>query len=168
VVVEANTGFLSPRFRNQNPPNMIARQFSFPHAVAMLVAREPAGPGWLSGPRPSDPDIAALRAKVTVEAHPKASACVQSFVRDQVREMPSGVRVKARGTVFHEEREFALGDPWDAKTRWGFADVARKFRDVTGLPEGVAEAAIKAVSTLERRGDLAPVTAALRVAMKPV
>ena len=168
VVVEANTGFLSPRFRNQNPPNMIARQFSFPHAVAMLVAREPAGPGWLSGKRPSDPDIAALRAKVSVEAHPRASACVQSFVRDQVRQMPSGVRVKARGKVFHEEREFALGDPWDATTRWGFDDVARKFRQVTGSPGDVAEAVIQAVSDLEHRADLESVTAALRVALKPV
>jgi 2-methylcitrate dehydratase PrpD len=167
VMIETNTGLLSPRFRNPEPPNLIARQFSFPHAVAMLLSRVPSGHAWLSDEQSADPGIVALRRKVTVEEHPRASECARYFVRDQVRQMPSGVSVYARGTIFREESDFALGDPWHPATRWSYRDVSEKFRTVSGLPQALAESVIAAVAELEALPDLRPISSALRCVQPP-
>ncbi|MGE3148062.1 MAG: MmgE/PrpD family protein [Pseudorhodoplanes sp.] len=162
VVIETNTGLLSPRFRNQNPPNLVARQFSFPHAAAMLLCRVPTGADWLNEKYANDDAIRSVRSKVTVEGHPRAATCAQYFVRDQTRQMPSGVRVTARGRTYHAESDFAFGDPWDPATRWGFKELSEKFRSVSELPESRATAIIESIRKLETLNDLEPLMAALR------
>jgi 2-methylcitrate dehydratase PrpD len=167
VVIEVNTGLLSPRFLNQNPSNLIARQFSFPHAVAMILARVPAGADWFIEECINRPSIVSLRQKVSVKPHSdiRARQCAQFFVRDQIRQLPAAVSVKTRGKIYRTESDFALGDPWDSTKKWDFDQIADKFRSTT-ISRNWADRTIEAVQRLEKVDHLEELSALLRIGQK--
>src|SRR5690606_25089678 len=59
---------LLPRFLNSDPSGFTSRQFSLPHAMAMLLTATEPGPLWLDADLAGRADIAALRNKVSAKA----------------------------------------------------------------------------------------------------
>lgn len=160
IVIESGPLALSGRFTNPAPRTFASRQFSYPHMVAMLVLGYPAGPDWLDPAVAEAPAVAAMKAKVRVEPHPRGDSFAADFERNQIRTMPGGVRLRAGGKALHAETDFALGDPWTPETRLDDAALAAKFRRLVG--HGAADRAIEAVLRLEALDDVEPLLAVLR------
>ncbi|WP_233838922.1 MmgE/PrpD family protein [Paraburkholderia sp. ZP32-5] len=164
VLIETNVLLCTPRFRNPTPRTFCARQFSIPHAVAMLLLNVPVGPAWLDERQDDDPRVVALRNKVTVSHWDRANAFSQHIVHGQVRNMPARATITlTSGETFTAETEFALGDPWERDTAWSDEDVIAKFRIACGLDSARADALIEAVMNVDTLSDIEPIVGALRV-----
>lgn len=145
----------SRRFTHPAPTTFAGRQFSYPHLVAMMLLGVPGGPDWLDARIAGDPRVAAMRAKVRVELHPLGDNFAKTLERGQMRTMPGGVRVRTKDGTLAADTDYALGDPWDAATRWGDAEVRAKFHRLTARPD--AEKIAGDIFAIETLPSLAPV-----------
>ncbi|QOZ23919.1 MmgE/PrpD family protein [Bradyrhizobium sp. CCBAU 51753] len=161
IVVGVNTAALSDRFLNPEPPNFVARQFSFAHAIAMFLLDVPPGPEWTLERWASDWRARDLRSKVKIVDNPRAATYAQYFVRGQFRQVPTFAEVRFRGKTVQAEVDFAWGDPWSDETRFSDDDIVEKFRSVTNLPSSIADPVIETVMVAELGASLSPVCAAL-------
>jgi 2-methylcitrate dehydratase PrpD len=130
VVLRTNSRSASPRFLDQNPEGFVTAAFNFPHAVAMLALKVPAGPRWFTDEALQDPEVAALRRVVEVEIEPRTSATESLTVDRMLRRMPGSALVYARGAQFEAEVDAGFGGPWDADTRLSDSDLANKLTDM--------------------------------------
>lgn len=146
----------SARFANQDPVTFASRQFSFPHAFAMLCLGIPSGPDWLSDETDARVDVRELRRRITIAEHDPNAVAGRVL---QVRRKPSSVTIRtARGTF---SRETDLDTPVVARheRRWTDADAECKFRAQVGAPE--ADAIIAAIRSLETLPTVQPLIDAL-------
>jgi len=149
IEVSANYALMSRRFHNREPSNFVARQFSFPHAIAMMLCDVPVGVDWVSEEVARRDDVVRIRNKVTVVDNPRARRFAQYFVRDQVRQMPGAITVHAGDRVYSAEADYALGDPWDPATAWSYGDVADKARLVTRRDPAAMERLVEIVRDID-------------------
>lgn len=165
VVIGTNVLLSTPRFINPKPRTFCSRQFSIPHAVAMLLLGIPVGPAWLDEAQDENQSVRALREKVCVEQWDPANTFGSHIVREQWRNMPArAVIVMRDGTRLESETEFALGDPWTTETVWGDEHVIEKFRAVSGLSAARADQVIQAVLDIEVQPDVESIVSVLREA----
>jgi 2-methylcitrate dehydratase PrpD len=134
IVVETGPLAASERFANPAPRTFAARQFSYPHMVAMRILNVPAGPRWLDAGMVDHPAAQALKRRIRIEPHPRGHEFASSFVRNQIRTMPGGIRIKTKGRWHRAESDFALGDPWDEQTRFTDEDLFAKTNALIGEP----------------------------------
>lgn len=127
VVVESSPLAISRRFTQRDPETFASRQFSYPHMIALQLLGEPAGPSWLDARWDLDPQFVALKDKVEVIEHPRARQFAHHFERNQIRQMPGGIRIWQDGREYAAETDFADGDPWDPETRFSEEALAEKF-----------------------------------------
>jgi hypothetical protein len=120
--------------------------------VAMRILNVPAGPRWLAAEMAEHPSAQALTRKVRIEPHPRGHEFASAFVRNQIRTMPGGIRIKAKGRWYRAESDFALGDPWDERTRLSDETLFAKARNLVG--ETKAGLLVDLVMQLERSNDL--------------
>jgi len=128
IVVRANPFALTPIFKEQQPRDALTAEFSHPHAMAMASYRVNPGPDWYAPEALSAPHIRALRARVTVEPEPRSANIAELMDGGQWRAMPGGVDVFARGTLFSETSDYALGDPWREETLLSDQELIDKFK----------------------------------------
>ncbi len=149
--VGADPSILVPRFRNTDPRTQVSLQFSIPHNLALMAAGLRPGPLWQSAELAARPDIAALRACVTVaEVAPGPNAFASLELET------------ARGTfsaALSREGFMALRSPTDD------AGIAAKFRALVAAPE--AGTLIAEVATLDRAATIAPLLTAFDHARTP-
>ncbi|MCK1408300.1 MmgE/PrpD family protein [Bradyrhizobium sp. 76] len=162
VFIGANLFLCTPRFSNPTPRTFTSRQYSIPHAVAMVLLGIPVGPAWLDESWDNDP-VRALREKVSVEHWEHANTLASHIVRGQVRNMPARATIVMRdGRRLEAETEFALGDPWTSDTVYGDEHVIEKFRVASGLSTARATEVIEAVMNIEAQPDVEAVVSVLR------
>ncbi len=116
-----------PCFSNREPRSVVAANFSFSHAAAMVALGVPAGPEWFTpeqmhGTRAND-----FRSKVSLGVDPAGYEPKAWGLDEGVLKVPSRARVVARGTTFERESLFALGDPWQGAPAYGEEDLKGKF-----------------------------------------
>lgn len=161
IMIGVNADKLPGRFLNSHPQTFIAKEFSFPHSIAMFLMDIPPGADWGSSRWDNDPVVCSLRAKVKFCQYPEAATAPQFYVRGQFRQMPCFVEIRFESRTLRAEAEFAWGDPWSDETRFSDADIVAKFRSVTRLPTAVADAVIETVMVSDLGANLAPVFAAM-------
>ncbi|MGY4501421.1 2-methylcitrate dehydratase PrpD [Bradyrhizobium sp. GM24.11] len=165
VVIGGNAVLSTPQFTTPSPRTFVSRQFSIPHAVAMMLLDIPVGPAWLDEAQDDNPNVRALREKVCVEQWDRANTFGDYMVRGEMRNMPACVTIVMRdGSRLEAEAEFALGDPWSTETAWGDDQVAEKFRLVSGLSTARANEVVQAVWNIETQPDVELIASALREA----
>jgi 2-methylcitrate dehydratase PrpD len=165
VTIETNRLLCTPRFRNPDPRSFCSRQFSIPHAVAMMLLDVPVGAAWLDPARDADPRVASLRHKVEVTHFDRADVFAGHIVHGQVRNMPARAIVRlADGTTLVGDTEFALGDPWHRDTAYDDEAVIAKFRTASELAPHRADDLVDAVHSLEKLPSVDRLVGALRPA----
>ncbi|MGX1350533.1 2-methylcitrate dehydratase PrpD [Bradyrhizobium elkanii] len=87
VIIGTNKLVYHPRFANPRPRTWVSRQYSFPHAVAMVLLGIPAGPAWLDDAIDDNDDVRTLRQKVFVEIWDRANSYESHMVRGQLRNL---------------------------------------------------------------------------------
>lgn len=132
IVIETGPMAASARFTKPRPSTFASRSFSYPHMVAMLVRGIPVGPEWLSAEMAAAPETLSISRKVRVVAHPRGNDFARTMEANQIRTMPGGVLVRTATGEFHEEDDFATGDPWTDHTRMSDADLTVKFLRLCG------------------------------------
>ncbi|MET4262428.1 2-methylcitrate dehydratase PrpD [Bradyrhizobium sp. S3.12.5] len=163
IVIGANVFLCTPRFRNPAPRTFCSRQWSIPHAVAMILLGIPVGPAWFDPTQDDDKNVTTLREKVSIEHWDPANELAAHTVREQWRNMPARVTIVFRdGARLEAETEFALGDPWTSDTAYGDEQVVDKFRAVSGLPSARANEVIQSVLNIETQPDVTAIASALR------
>lgn len=161
IIVETSPLAESDRFTNGSPQTFASRQFSYPHLVAMMVLGVEPGPDWLDEAHSRDPKVERIKRRVRVESHPRGGDFAKEFERNQMRSLPGGIRIVTKGgEEAKEETDFALGDPWDEATRFGDAEIVRKFRHLVHHPR--RETVIETIMALEQQPSLDPVLEVLR------
>ncbi|MCA6119951.1 MmgE/PrpD family protein [Bradyrhizobium sp. WSM 1738] len=162
VVIGTNLLICDPHFCNPAPRTFVARQYSIPHAVAMVLLGMSANQ-WLDEAQDNNPVVRALREKVYIEPWDHANTYPRHMVRGLIRNMPARATIMMRdGTRLEAETEFALGDPWSADTAWGDEHVTEKFRRTSGLSTAQANEVIQAVLNIEAEPDVESVVSVLR------
>jgi len=160
IVIETGPLAASARFTNPEPATFASQQFSYPHMIAMMLLGVPPGPAWFDHKHATDPAVRRLKARTRIVQHPRASGFAETFVRNQIRTMPGGITlVMLDGTTHRCESDYARGDPWDTNTRFGDAEVLRKFLSLVPGDDG-AELA-HAVMNLEHATSVSRIAAAL-------
>ncbi|MFK4719292.1 2-methylcitrate dehydratase PrpD [Bradyrhizobium niftali] len=163
VVIGTNVLACTQRFSNPNPRTFSSRQWSIPHAVAMVLLGVPVGPAWLDPAQDDNRDVRSLREKVSIEHWGPASAFANHIKREQWREMPArAVIVMRDGTHLEAETEFALGDPWTSDTAYGNEHIIEKFRAVSGLSTARANDVVQAALNIEVQPDVEAIVSVLR------
>lgn len=163
VVIGTNVLVSEPRFTNPSPRTWVSRQYSIPHAVAMVLLGIPIGPAWLDEASGCDQTIRELREKVHVEAWEPANKYASYIVRGQLRNMPARATIVMRdGRRLAAETNFALGDPWTRETAYGDEHVIEKFRAVSGLSTAQANEVIETVLEIEAQPNVGSLVALLR------
>lgn len=165
VVIGTNILVTGPRFANTTPRTWVSRQYSFPHAVAMILLGIPVGPAWLDDATDANQSVRELREKVVVERWDGASSFPDHIVCGQLRNMPARVTIVRRdGARFEAEADFALGDPWTSDTAYGDEHIIEKFRVVSGLSKARANEVTEAVMNIEAQPDVESIMSVLREA----
>lgn len=156
IHVTTGAAATSARFANQNPSTFASRQFSFPHAFAMLCLGIPGGPDWLSDETNRRDDVRALRRKVTVAEHNPHAAGGRVL---PLRRKPSSVTVTTTRDAFSLTTDLDTAAVARHERRWTDDDAQNKFRAQVAGPE--AEAIIAAVASLETLATVRPLIEAL-------
>ncbi|WP_083992413.1 MmgE/PrpD family protein [Bradyrhizobium embrapense] len=163
IVILTNEFTSTARFQNPAPRTFCSRQFSIPHAVAMMLLGVPVGSAWLDEAQDGNMDVKAIREKVHVENWDHANTWGQHLVREQTRNMPARATVFMRdGTKVEADADFAFGNPWLPDTAWGDEQVIRKFRIASELPEREADTIIDAIMDIEKASNVEPIVSILR------
>lgn len=163
VVIGTNVLACSPRFSNPAPRSFSSRQWSIPHAVAMVLLGIPVGPAWLDPAQDDNQDVRVLREKVSIEHWGPADAFASHITREQWRNMPARVMIGMRdGTRLEAETAFALGDPWTIDTAYGDEHIIEKFRAVSGLSTARANEVVQAALNIEAQPDVEAIVTLLR------
>jgi 2-methylcitrate dehydratase PrpD len=160
IVVQSNPLAHSSRFTAPSPQTFAGLQFSYPHVVAMMLLGVDPGPDWLDLAFSRSGEVEFVKAKVVVEVHPRSHEFQRSFVGNQMRKMPGGIRIELGDQVLEAESEFAAGDPWTADTHFSVEHVSAKFRRLVQHPR--REEALKALLSLDRQQSLEPVYEIIR------
>jgi len=71
IRAEVSPTIALPRFANPNPATFVARQFSLPHAAAMLLLGLTPSAAWLDPAVAEHDQVRALRGKIAVQAAPE-------------------------------------------------------------------------------------------------
>ncbi|MCK1554760.1 MmgE/PrpD family protein [Bradyrhizobium sp. 177] len=161
IILGLNPAKLQRRHVNPEPTTFVAREFSYPHAIAMFLMGVPIGPHWASKRWETDPVASRLRAKIKFTEYLPATTSAKYFVRGQFRQSPCSVQIRYNGRIARRAVEFTWGDPWTDETRFTDGDIVEKFRTVTSLPESVAEPVIDTVLGANPGVSLTPVFDAL-------
>jgi 2-methylcitrate dehydratase PrpD len=164
IVIETGPLAASERFTNPFPKTFASREFSYPHMVAMRLLEVEPGPKWLEAGMASHPEAARLKAKIRIERHPRSGAFASTFTRNQIRTMPGGIRIRANGTTYYAEAEYALGDPWAENTRFTDENVFSKLARMAG-PK-TADRLIEAVMGVEYLPNVDQITSLLATYVK--
>ncbi|UPJ47863.1 MmgE/PrpD family protein [Bradyrhizobium sp. 200] len=163
ILIGTNVLVSGPRFCNSTPRTWVSRQYSFPHAVAMVLLGIPVGPAWLDDTTDDIQHVKELREKVRVESWDVANDYPGRIVRGQLRNMPARITIVMRdGSRLEAETDFALGDPWKSDTAYGDDHVVEKFRVVSGLSKARADVVIQAILSIEKQVSVEPVVSVLR------
>lgn len=163
VVIGTNVFLCTPRFSNPVPRTFCSRQWSIPHAVAMVLLGVPVGPAWLDPSQDDDQNVRALREKVSIEHWEPANTFASHTVREQWRNMPARAMIAMRdGRLLVAEAEFAPGDPWTTDTAYGDQHVIEKFRAVSGLSTASADDVVQAVLNIEAQPDVEAIASVMR------
>ena len=136
VVIETGPMAASARFTKPLPRTFASRSFSYPHMAAMLIRGVAPGPKWLDAESVTDPDTLSIAEKVRVVAHERGNDFARTMEANQIRTMPGGVLVRTTRGDFHDEDDFALGDPWSEQSRLSDADLTEKFLGMSGSGAG--------------------------------
>ncbi len=124
-------GFASV-MRNPDPPNYFASKYSLPHAAAAMVVRGHAGHSALDDTAVHDPEIAALRHRVTVTEDPAMTALVPRLRPARVVVTLNDGRTATHTCDSHRG---------DFNRPFAETELREKFRELAGAaltPEGVA------------------------------
>ncbi|WP_128918348.1 MmgE/PrpD family protein [Bradyrhizobium nanningense] len=81
ILIGTNVLVSGPRFCNPKPRTWVSRQYSFPHAVAMVLLGIPVGPAWLDDATGDIQHVKELREKVCVESWDIANEYASQIVR---------------------------------------------------------------------------------------
>ncbi|SFK14603.1 MmgE/PrpD family protein [Bradyrhizobium sp. Gha] len=163
ILIGTNAFTSTPRFRNPAPRTFCSRQFSIPHAIAMLLLDVPVGSAWLDEGQDENPKVRALREKVHVEQWDHADTFGKHIAREQTRKMPARALVVMHdGRHFEAESDFALGDPWTTETAWDDEQVIKKFRVTSELSTDLADKVIEATLSIETQPSVEPIMSVLR------
>ena len=147
MVVEVVPAIALPRFANITPATFVARQFSLPHAAAMLLLGLPPSAAWLSPQVAAHPVVRSLCEKIALRVYEG---------EEDLATRPCAVQVRANGRIY------AAGPGDVAPPPSAFFNeqaVLRKFRALVEPDTG--EAIIAAVMAIESRPDLRPLAAAI-------
>jgi len=159
IVVESGPLAASIRFTNPEPATFASQQFSYPHMIAMMLLNVPPGPAWFDPKHGSDPVVHALKAKTRIVQHPRASRFAEAFVHNQIRAMPGGITIVTTDGVHRAESDYARGDPWSQRTRFGDAEIEAKFAAL--VPGETGAELATAVMNLESESSVSRIVAAL-------
>ncbi|MBI4588427.1 MAG: MmgE/PrpD family protein [Candidatus Rokubacteria bacterium] len=143
-------------------------QFSVSYTIAAAALGLHRGPRLQSPETLADPRLHELARKVHVDVDPRVAEVryhthglrpVQAIDR-----LPATVAIRARGSVFRAEGEYALGDPWTEATRLSDEDLRAKFRDCADgvLDRPRQERVIELIEQLEKLRELDELFASLR------
>jgi 2-methylcitrate dehydratase PrpD len=110
------------------PDVVLDASFSYPHAAAMVALGVPPGPDWFASDVVRSPQAAALRRRVFVGTEPRALDPAAWGNDRGIRRVPTRAVVKARGVVFTETADTALGDPWEGAPAFTDSALIEKFR----------------------------------------
>lgn len=141
IDVEVGTAILVPRFVQQQPRTFVSLQFNLPHALAMTAMNVPPGPRWLSLDVAKQPEVAALRARVTAKQH-------RMQLQPMSRARPCSVKVTS-----HDGRSWfgeSLPTDGDAPLPWDDDRAIRKFMTLVQAPE--AERIVHEVMSITELG----------------
>jgi 2-methylcitrate dehydratase PrpD len=140
------------RFVNPNPTTFVSRQFSLPHAIAMMLLDIPVGPAWLSPALADDARVRNLREKVkVVEDRRVWSSRELNEHKCGPRRKPSGITVVVDETEYSATTE--LNSPMNlAELPWDDERIIRKFQSIVCEPH--ASAIVEILMTLELQDDL--------------
>ena len=166
IVIQTGPLADSERFRNPFPRTFAAREFSYPHMVAMRILGIEPGPKWLDPRMVEHPDAVRLKSKIRIERHPRGDSFATTFTRNQIRTMPGGIRINAGGKKYYAESDYALGDPWNDRTRFTDEDVFSKLKNI--VDSQVSERLMHAVMNIENLPNLNDISEILQTTSKAV
>lgn len=151
VEAEVGPALVIPRFANAAPATFVSRQFSLPHAAAMLALDIAPGPAWLS-PR--------------VAAHPRVVDLRGRFglcVLEDAWPMPDPTALRpARVSVLASGRHYRRDSRGLTQLQWDNAAIEAKFHSLVTAPH--ADAITRAVQGIEMLPDLGPLLGMLDAA----
>ena len=117
---------------NPDPPNFFASKYSLPHAAATMIVRGHAGHAALDDSAVQDPEITALRHRVTVREDPAMTALAPRLRPARVTLTLTDGRSVTRASESHRG---------DFNQPFADAELRDKFRELSGAaltPAGVA------------------------------
>lgn len=150
----------SRRFRNPQPASLASHQFSYAHAVSMMVLGITPGPDWFDPAIAQSEAALAVRDKVHIELGNNTQSFAQTMHHNQMRTMPGGATVHTTQNIHEEHCEYADGDPWDSEYSYSESDVIAKFHAVVDHP--TSQDIVPWIMNLEKAKDVAPLTLFLR------
>jgi 2-methylcitrate dehydratase PrpD len=147
--------------RNPDPPNFFASKYSLPHAAAVMAVRGNAGHGALDDTALDDPEIAALRHRVTVTEDSAMTALTPRLRPARVTLVLTDGRSATHSCDSHRG---------DFHRPFAEAELRAKFYELAGAaltPEGVALAE-QAVDRCDAWKDVGVLTTLCRDHGRPV
>jgi 2-methylcitrate dehydratase PrpD len=150
ITVEVVPAIALPRFANTAPNTFVSRQFSLPHAAAMLLLDVPPSAAWLSPRVAEHPAVRSLRQKI-------ALAVYQG--EEDLTTRPCAVQVQTACATYAAGPGEVAPPP---SSSFDGQAVLRKFRALVEPLQG--EAIIAAVMAMESLPDLRPLADAIAAA----
>ncbi len=134
-------------------------QFSVAHALSVAAHRIRIGPEWQSPEIIMDPAIVNFREKISFGPLPEWG----KMLLQDPRSNPASVEVSAKGTLFREERQYAMGTYGPEEVRMSDGQMKKKFRrNASGvLPEEKIDSVIASIMALENVDNAADVLGCL-------
>lgn len=132
--IEIATYRFASVMNNPQPPNFFASKYSLPHACAVLIVRGRLGHAELDDSALTDPDIAALRSKVSIVEDPAMSAVAPKLRPARVTLVLKDGRTATAKVDSHRG---------DFNAPFARDEILDKFRGLAGSvlgPEGVQRA----------------------------
>jgi 2-methylcitrate dehydratase PrpD len=130
--IEISTYGFAAVMRNPDPPNFFASKYSLPHAAATMAVRGHAGHSALDDAAVHDPDIVALRHRVSVTEDPAMTAVAPRLRPARVTVVLADGRSATHACDSHRG---------DFQRPFAEAELRDKFRELAGVvlaPEGVS------------------------------
>jgi len=145
------------------PKDDISSQFSFSYNLACAVYGIPAGPEWHGDAMLRDPRLIEFSKKVSLEGDPQIGQSMLAYkgapgaIR---RKYPVTIEVRAKGKVFADSSDYALGDSWVPEYRLSSEEIDKKFRvNVSkALSDSQTEQVLEQLRRLDRIDDINEIT----------
>ncbi|MGQ4557340.1 MmgE/PrpD family protein [Halobellus sp. GM3] len=127
VTQSSPTYLTSPRFTDQEPDDMMAAEFSVPHAIAMVIRETPIDQ-WYAPEILDDPDVRSLRNRISVVPDESKSVRIEDGI---IREIEFGLDVVTDEATHSIRSSMTKGMPWYTEAEMSEAAVREKFRVLT-------------------------------------